>query len=70
MKIKNEDDYQEFMDLQEVADYLKIHINTLYKLIRLEENPLPTIQISERILRIKKSELDEWLEYYDYHSKL
>lgn len=56
--------FKDFMDLQEVADYLGLHINTIYKYIKDEENPLPTFQISDRVIRVKKVDLDSWLENY------
>ena len=58
------EEYKDFMDLQEVADFLGVHINTIYKYIRDEKNPLPTFKISDRIIRVKKDELDAWVESY------
>lgn len=59
-----DDIYKEFLSLEEVAEYLGVHINTIYKYLKDEQNPLPTFRISERIIRVKKSELDAWLKAY------
>ena len=57
-------EYKEFMDLEEVAKYLGVSISTVYRYIRDRKNPLPTFQISKQIIRVKKVELDIWLENY------
>ena len=59
-----QEEYQEFMDLQEVADYLGVHVNTIYKYIKDKAHPLPTFNITDRIIRVKKADLDIWLETY------
>ena len=64
MNDTKQEEYKEFMDLAEVARYLGVHINTIYKYIRDKKNPLPTFQISDRIIRVKKEELDKWIENY------
>lgn len=59
-----DDIYKEFLSLEDVAEYLGVHINTVYKYMKDGDRPLPTFRISGRILRVKKSELDEWLKSY------
>lgn len=61
---KNTEEYKEFMDLQGVADFIGVHINTVYKYIRDDVRPLPTFQISDRVIRVRKVELEAWLEEY------
>jgi len=56
--------YKQFLTLEEVAEYLGVHINTVYKYLKDESNPLPTFKISGRVIRVKKEELDKWLETY------
>lgn len=60
----NDEIYQEFMDLEQVATYLGVSISTIYRYIADKENPLPTFNISKKTIRVKKSELDKWLESY------
>lgn len=55
---------KEFMDLEEVATYLNVSISTIYRYIKDRNNPLPTFQISKQIIRVKKEDLDSWLENY------
>jgi len=56
--------YQEFISLDQVAKYLGVNVSTIYRYIRDENNPLPTFQINEKTIRVKKSELQDWLENY------
>lgn len=55
---------KEFLDLTEVATYLGVSIYTVYRYINDEKNPLPTFYISSKTIRVKKEELDKWLEDY------
>jgi len=63
-----EDIYTQFLDLEQVAEYLGVHINTVYKYLKDEKNPLPSFRVSERTIRVKKVELDKWLETYKKES--
>ena len=54
--------YHEFMDLEEVAEFLAVSMTTLYKYIHAEEDPLPSFRISRRNIKVKKADLDNWLE--------
>lgn len=56
--------YKEFFNLEEVAEYIGVKISTVYSYIKDEKNPLPTFQINGKVIRVKKSELDAWLENY------
>jgi len=56
----------EFMDLEEVAKYLRVSMPTIYRYInsKLTEDPLPTFKITRGHIVVKKSELDSWIESY------
>ncbi len=56
--------YQEFISLDQVAKYLGVNVSTIYRYMKDETNPLPTFQLSEKTIRVKKSELQDWLENY------
>lgn len=58
------DEYKEFLTLEEVADYLGVKISTVYTYLKDEKNPLPSFQLNAKTIRVKKLELDEWLENY------
>ena len=64
MNVNNSEIYKEFLDLEQVAEYLNVHISTIYRYIRDIKNPLPTFNISRKIIRVKKDDLDRWLETY------
>jgi excisionase family DNA binding protein len=63
---KNESEYQEFMDLEEVAKYLKVSMSTVYRYINAKdgEHPLPSFKITKGNIIVKRAELDEWIEEY------
>lgn len=54
----------EFMDLEEVAGYLKVSLSTVYRYINSKDNPLPSFKISKKNILVKKYELDVWVENY------
>jgi len=56
------EDYKEFMTLSEVAEYLGVHINSIYNYLKEGGKPLPSIKISRRKILVKKSDLKNWLE--------
>ena len=53
---------KEMLTLKGAASYLNISISTIYRYLNRVENPLPAYKISRKNIRIKKEELDEWLE--------
>jgi excisionase family DNA binding protein len=52
---------KEFIDLPEVATYLGVSLETVYRYIRSKENPLPSMKISRKRILVNKEELDEWI---------
>lgn len=52
---------KEFLDLPEVAQYLGVSLETVYRYIRRETNALPAIKISRKRLLANKKELDDWI---------
>jgi len=50
------------MTPEEAADYLKVHVSTIYRYLELQENPLPSYKISSKNIRIKKEEFVKWIE--------
>ena len=52
---------KEFIDLPEVATYLGVSIETIYRYIHSKENPLPSMKISRKKILVNKRELDDWL---------
>jgi len=63
-KESNIPEYQDFMDLEEVAKYLKVSMSSVYLYINLKENPLPSYKISKKVIRVRREELDEWIVEY------
>lgn len=52
---------KEFMDLPEVAQYLGVSLETVYRYIRNKSPALPAIKISSKRLLVNKKELDAWI---------
>ena len=52
----------EFMSVEEVAKYLGVWKDTVYRYMRDEKKPLPAMRISRKKILIKKVDLDKWLE--------
>lgn len=54
---------KEYYKIPELSDYTGISKRTLYDLIKSPVNPIPHYRIgsSGRILRVKKSEFDDWM---------
>ncbi len=59
---ENDEVALKFMDLAQVADYLKVSIGTVYRYIADKENPLPSFKISGKNILVRKEELDTWVE--------
>jgi excisionase family DNA binding protein len=53
------DERERWMDVEEVAQYLNLHLMTVYRM--LQSGVLPARKVGGR-WRISKQELDEWLE--------
>ena len=51
----------EVLTPQEAADYMKISLSTLYRFLDHPDNPIPSYKLSRSIIRIRKSELDAWI---------
>ena len=51
----------QIMTLPEVAEYLKISIEQVYRFINREKNPMPVILISDKTKRVRMADLQLWL---------
>ncbi len=60
----NEQEYKEFLSLEEITQYLGVTIGTVYRYIHDVSMPLPSMKISKRKILVKKVDLDEWLEKF------
>ncbi len=60
-----EKDY--LMTPREVAKYMKVSLMTITRRMKDMEDPIPTIKISDRIIRIRFSELQKWM--FGFESK-
>jgi excisionase family DNA binding protein len=56
------DEYKEFLSIKEVAKYLGVYRDTVYRYIRDIKKPLPAMKISRKKILVKKIDLDSWLE--------
>jgi len=54
----------QLMTLEEVKEYLQIDLSTVYRYINREENPLPSYKISRNNIRVRKDELENWVNNY------
>lgn len=51
-----------WMTVSEVAEELKLPQARVYKLIRDYRNPLPAHRVGERTIRVRRDELQTWLD--------
>jgi len=58
----NNQEYQEFLSIEEVSRYLRVYKDTVYRYIKDIQRPLPSIKISRKKILVKKVDLDNWLE--------
>lgn len=58
---KNFDDIQ-LLTLEEVAEILKLSLQTIRRYIHRAENPIPVIYLSNQEMRIRKSDLIDWMK--------
>jgi excisionase family DNA binding protein len=52
---------EKILTLQEVAEYLKVSVEQVYRFVKRDDNPLPVIIISDKTKRVRMSELQAWL---------
>lgn len=52
----------DWMTVSEVAEELKLPQTRVYKLIRTSESPLPAHRVGHRTIRIRRDELQRWLD--------
>ena len=58
------DEYKEFLTIQEVAEHLGVYRDTVYRYIHDIKKPLPSMKISRKKILVKKADLDIWLEEF------
>lgn len=56
-----ENEYKEFLTIQEVAEYLGVYRDTVYRYIKDIKKPLPAMKISKKKILVKKVDLENWL---------
>jgi excisionase family DNA binding protein len=56
------DEYKEFLSIEEVAEYLGVYRDTVYRYIKDVKKPLPAMRISRKKILVKKVDLEKWLE--------
>jgi excisionase family DNA binding protein len=55
-------DRGDWMTVDEVAEELKLSPARVYKLIRDGKSPLPAHRVGERTIRVRRDELQVWLD--------
>jgi len=53
---------KEFLLIEEVAEFLRVSRQTIYEYMDNKENPLPVVYFSDRTPRIRRNELERWIE--------
>jgi len=51
----------EILTKEQTAEYLQVSLSQVDKYIERDENPLPCVQLSDRVKRIQKKDLEKWL---------
>lgn len=59
---ENNQEYQEFLSIEEVARHLHVYKDTVYSYIKDVQKPLPSIKIRRKKILVKRVDLDKWLE--------
>ena len=54
--------YSELMDISACAEYLNVSVRQVRTYIKFQG--LPNYHLSERVLRFRKAEIDEWLNSF------
>jgi excisionase family DNA binding protein len=57
-----DNEYKEFLSIEEVAEYLGVYRDTVYRYIKDIKKPLPAMRISRKKILVKKVDLEKWLE--------
>jgi excisionase family DNA binding protein len=52
----------EYLSARGVAKYLGVGLQTVWALLHAEQDPLPHFRIRSRIIRVKKTDLESWLQ--------
>lgn len=50
------------LTLEEAANILKVHIDTVKRYTKRAEKPLPTVVLSQQQVRVKKDDLESWID--------
>jgi len=61
LNMENEN-YKEFMTIDEVAKFLGVYRDTVYTYIKEIRKPLPAMKLSRKKILVKKADLEKWLE--------
>jgi len=60
-----ENEKSNWLTPSEAGLYLGVMTTTIYKYVRLKENPLPCIRITPKTIRINQEILENWIQNYN-----
>ena len=52
-------DVEPLMDVEQLAAYLRVHANSVYRLVRSKR--IPHVRMSRKTIRFRKADIDRWL---------
>lgn len=55
-------DMKDILTIKEVAELLGVNRSTVYEFINDKKNPLPTFHLGSQSRRIRRSDLDAWVD--------
>jgi excisionase family DNA binding protein len=55
----------EWLTPREAGEYLGVETTTIYKYLKLKENPLPCVSLNPKTIRINKEKLEDWIATYN-----
>lgn len=61
----NENTESKWLTPREAGKYLGVKTTTIYKYIKLKENPLPCVHLTPKTIRVDQNVLEKWIATYN-----
>jgi len=68
--MKETTDKSNWLSPKEAGVYLGVETTTIYKYLKLTENPLPCVHLTPKTIRINQEKLEEWISTYNLEEEI